>query len=62
VDGIRAATSSLCLDSPAVGMLGYSGGAHETVWGLNQVANGYASEINVVGAAFGGKHAGGTDL
>lgn len=43
-------------------MLGYSGGAHETVWGLNQVANGYASEINVVGAAFGGKHAGGTDL
>ncbi len=55
MDGIRAATSDLCLTGPAVAMLGYSGGAHETVWALNQVTNGYASDVNVIGAAFGGK-------
>jgi hypothetical protein len=57
VDGIRAATSSLCLDNPSVGMLGYSGGAHETVWALNQLESGYADDVTAVGAAFGGKHA-----
>jgi hypothetical protein len=55
LDGIRAATSSLCLHSPAVGLVGYSGGAHESISALNQQAEGYAADVNIVGAAFGGK-------
>ncbi|KAF2488112.1 secretory lipase-domain-containing protein [Neohortaea acidophila] len=55
LDGIRAAQNSLDIASerPAVALLGYSGGAHETVWAAS-LAMAYAPELNIVGAAYGG--------
>ncbi|MEY4765651.1 MAG: hypothetical protein RI907_2324, partial [Pseudomonadota bacterium] len=56
LDGIRAAQrfskSGLSETSP-VAMMGYSGGGHATAW-ANEVANEYAPELNIVGAALGG--------
>lgn len=54
LDGIRALKNfkSLPQDS-AVGMYGYSGGAHATVW-AETLAGSYAPEINIIGTAHGG--------
>jgi Secretory lipase len=56
LDGIRAATrfslGGLRPDTP-VGLMGYSGGGHASVWGA-EAAPTYAPELNIVGAAAGG--------
>lgn len=54
LDGIRATINylSLPIDS-SVALYGYSGGAHETVWGCTLAAS-YAPELNIIGAAYGG--------
>ena len=54
LDGIRALQNykELAHDS-AVGMYGYSGGAHATAWAVN-LAESYAPELNMIGAAYGG--------
>ncbi|GAC93902.1 lipase precursor [Pseudozyma hubeiensis SY62] len=54
LDGIRALQNyaNLPKDSP-IGMYGYSGGAHTTGWAVN-LAGSYASELNIIGAAYGG--------
>jgi Secretory lipase len=56
LDGIRAATrfsqGGLRPDTP-VGLMGYSGGGHASVWGA-EAAPSYAPELNIVGAAAGG--------
>ena len=58
LDGIRAAESY----APAgfdqgvntkVGLMGYSGGGNASAW-ANEYAPGYAPELNIVGAAYGG--------
>lgn len=56
LDGIRAAQrfsqSGLNVGTP-VALMGYSGGGHATAW-ANEVAQAYAPELNIVGAAMGG--------
>lgn len=56
LDGIRAAEgfslSGLSQSTP-VALMGYSGGGHATGW-ANELANEYAPELNIVGAALGG--------
>ena len=54
LDGMRAITNDqqLAKDS-AIAMFGYSGGAHATTWAAN-LAPIYASELNIIGAAYGG--------
>ncbi|KAF2479403.1 hypothetical protein BDY17DRAFT_318821 [Neohortaea acidophila] len=53
LDGVRAAINDLNLWSPKVALIGYSGGAHESVWAAS-LAAAYAPELDIVGAAFGG--------
>ncbi|MBJ7470821.1 MAG: hypothetical protein JHD16_05940 [Solirubrobacteraceae bacterium] len=58
LDGIRAAESyePAGLDqgvNTKVGMMGYSGGGNASAW-ANEYAPGYAPELNIVGAAYGG--------
>lgn len=56
LDGIRAAQrfSRAGLNgSTPVALMGYSGGGHATAW-ANEVAQEYAPELNIVGAAMGG--------
>lgn len=56
LDGVRAAIDFLCLppgNGTAVGITGYSGGGHASVW-TSTLAEQYAPELNIVGAAFGG--------
>lgn len=54
LDAIRATINHFSLGSDAsVGLYGYSGGAHTSVW-ASTLAGAYAPELNIVGAAFGG--------
>lgn len=55
LDGIRAATSELCLpvQNTKTTLYGYSGGAHGSVW-ASTLASKYAPDLNIAGAAFGG--------
>ncbi len=57
LDGIRAARASDPTGLPSnakVVLHGYSGGAHATAWAVNNFAGGYAADLNIVGAAYGG--------
>ncbi|SPO32460.1 probable lipase precursor [Ustilago trichophora] len=54
LDGIRAFKNFKNLPQDiGVGLYGYSGGAHATAWAVN-LAEGYAPEIKIDGAAYGG--------
>ncbi|EPQ30659.1 uncharacterized protein PFL1_01560 [Pseudozyma flocculosa PF-1] len=54
LDGIKALIRDQNLPKDtAVGMVGYSGGAHATVW-ASTLHEKYAPELNIVGAAHGG--------
>lgn len=54
LDGIRALRNFQNLPSnSAVGFYGYSGGGHATGWAVN-LADSYAPDVNIVGAAYGG--------
>jgi hypothetical protein len=54
LDGIRATRSHYGLSEGAeVVLLGYSGGAHATVWASN-MASMYAPDVNIIGAISGG--------
>lgn len=56
LDGIRAAerfTRTGLSSATPVALMGYSGGGHATAW-ANEVAQEYAPELNIVGAAMGG--------
>lgn len=54
LDGIRALKNHYNLPkSTEIALNGYSGGASVTVWAVN-LAQRYAPELNIVGAAFGG--------
>jgi hypothetical protein len=54
LDGIRAIRNHYDLsESAEVVTLGYSGGAHATVWASN-MASSYAPDVNIIGAISGG--------
>ncbi|TKY84485.1 hypothetical protein EX895_006386 [Sporisorium graminicola] len=54
LDGIRALKNFQNLpSSSAVGLYGYSGGGHATGWAVN-LADSYAPDVNIIGAAYGG--------
>lgn len=57
LDGIRAAQrfpeAGLNGAATKVGMMGYSGGGNASAW-ANEHAPGYAPELNIIGAAYGG--------
>ncbi len=55
LDGIRALRADQKLPGDTkVLMAGYSGGAHATAWAVNVAGLGYAPDVNIVGAAYGG--------
>lgn len=54
LDAIRATRNQFKLPkNTAVALTGYSGGAHATVWAAS-LAQTYASDVNITGAAYGG--------
>uniref|UniRef100_UPI003B9881A0 Lipase n=1 Tax=Kalmanozyma brasiliensis (strain GHG001) TaxID=1365824 RepID=UPI003B9881A0 len=54
LDGVRALKNYKSLPSnSAVGFYGYSGGAHATGWAVS-LSGAYASDLNIIGAAYGG--------
>lgn len=56
LDGVRAIINQYKLNktkNPRVVLNGYSGGGHATVWAAN-LAPTYATDLNIVGAAYGG--------
>ncbi|TKY86840.1 hypothetical protein EX895_004481 [Sporisorium graminicola] len=54
LDAIRALRNFKNLpSSSAVGLYGYSGGGHATGWAVN-LAESYAPDVNLIGAAYGG--------
>lgn len=57
LDGVRAAQdfgpAGLPGRATKVGLMGYSGGGHATAW-ANELAQGYAPDLRIVGAAQGG--------
>ncbi|TKY86953.1 hypothetical protein EX895_003630 [Sporisorium graminicola] len=62
LDGVRALRNFENLPSDsAVGLYGYSGGAHASAWAAS-LAESYAPDINVVAAAYGGLPASLRDL
>lgn len=62
LDGIRALRNFKDLpSSSAVGFYGYSGGGHATGWAVN-LADSYAPDVNIIGAAYGGLPASTRDI
>ncbi|EST09449.1 Lipase, secreted [Kalmanozyma brasiliensis GHG001] len=54
LDGVRALKNFKELpENSAVGFYGYSGGGHATAWAAS-LSGGYAPELNIIGAAYGG--------